>query len=342
MKKIVALILASTMSLGLLVGCGSNSAAGSGNDAQGKDSGNGEKVVIRIGHAQNEQSDWHLALEEFKKSVEEQSDGSMTVEIYASETLGNEMDNIASVQQGNCEGVVSGDSMSNWTPYAALLAMPYAINSLDDLITIASSDEVGGVIEEKIIENVKLHPVGFFIRTARNLTSNKKVESIDDMKGLKIRVPNNPLHVKLWNAFGASATPMAQSEVFSALQNGTIDAQENPYANILANNLQEVQDYLVKTEHIFSWIYVLLGEDFWQTLTEEQQGIINTAAEAMQKFQWDYIKNAAADQEAQLQETMEFIDIDKTPLMEISKQVLKEELEPDVYELYLKMVDMNA
>ena len=84
MKKIVALILASTMSLGLLVGCGSNSAAGSGNDAQGKDSGNGEKVVIRIGHAQNEQSDWHLALEEFKKSVEEQSDGSMTVEIYAS------------------------------------------------------------------------------------------------------------------------------------------------------------------------------------------------------------------------------------------------------------------
>lgn len=337
MKKIVALMLASTMSLGLLVGCGSNSAAGSG-----KDSGNGEKVVIRIGHAQNEQSDWHLALEEFKKSVEEQSDGSMVVEIYASETLGNEMDNIASVQQGNCEGVVSGDSMSNWTPYAALLGMPYAINSLDDLITIASSDEIGGVIEEKIIENVKLHPVGFFIRTARNLTSNKKVESIDDMKGLKIRVPNNPLHVKLWNAFGASATPMAQSEVFSALQNGTIDAQENPYANILANNLQEVQKYLVKTEHVFSWIYVLLGEDFWQTLTEEQQGIINTAAEAMQKFQWDYIKNAAAEQEAQLQGTMEFIDIDKAPLQEISKQVLKEELEPDVYDLYLKMVDMNA
>ena len=342
MKKALAFVLALAALLCALTACAPKQSAQSTTESNALTTGTDSPIVIRIGHAQNEDGDWHKSLEVFKERVETLSEGSIKVELYANETLGAEMDNITAIQQGNCEGVLSGDTMSNWTPYAALLAMPYAASSMDSLIEIASSEEIGGVIEEQIRQNVKLHPIGFFIRSARNLTANKKIESIDDLKGLKVRVPNNPLHISLWNAFGASATPLAWGEVFSALQNGTIEAQENPYANIISANLPEVQHYLIKTEHVYSWIYILLGEDFWNSLTEEQQTIINTAADEMQTFQWQYLKDEVANQEAQLQEVMEFIEVDKAPFIEIAKQVLEEQLDPEIYDLYLKMVDMNS
>ena len=342
MKKALAFVLALAALLCALTACAPKQFAQSTTESNASTTGTDSPIVIRIGHAQNEDGDWHKSLEVFKERVETLSEGSIKVELYANETLGAEMDNITAIQQGNCEGVLSGDTMSNWTPYAALLAMPYAATSMDSLIEIASSEEIGGVIEEQIRQNVKLHPIGFFIRSARNLTANKKIESIDDLKGLKVRVPNNPLHISLWNAFGASATPLAWSEVFSALQNGTIEAQENPYANIISANLPEVQQYLIKTEHVYSWIYILLGEDFWSSLTEEQQTIINTAADEMQAFQWQYLKDEVANQEAQLQEVMEFIEVDKAPFVEIAKQVLEKQLDPEIYDLYLKMVDMNG
>ena len=342
MKKALAFVLALAALLCALTACAPKQSAQSTTESNASTTGTDSPIVIRIGHAQNEDGDWHKSLEVFKERVETLSEGSIKVELYANETLGAEMDNITAIQQGNCEGVLSGDTMSNWTPYAALLAMPYAASSMDSLIEIASSEEIGGVIEEQIRQNVKLHPIGFFIRSARNLTANKKIESIDDLKGLKVRVPNNPLHISLWNAFGASATPLAWGEVFSALQNGTIEAQENPYANIISANLPEVQHYLIKTEHVYSWIYILLGEDFWNSLTEEQQTIINTAADEMQTFQWQYLKDEVANQEAQLQEVMEFIEVDKAPYIEIAKQVLEEQLDPEIYDLYLKMVDMNS
>lgn len=342
MKKALAFVLALAALLCALTACAPKQSAQSTTESNASTTGTDSPIVIRIGHAQNEDGDWHKSLEVFKERVETLSEGSIKVELYANETLGAEMDNITAIQQGNCEGVLSGDTMSNWTPYAALLAMPYAASSMDSLIEIASSEEIGGVIEEQIRQNVKLHPIGFFIRSARNLTANKKIASIDDLKGLKVRVPNNPLHISLWNAFGASATPLAWGEVFSALQNGTIEAQENPYANIISANLPEVQHYLIKTEHVYSWIYILLGEDFWNSLTEEQQTIINTAADEMQTFQWQYLKDEVANQEAQLQEVMEFIEVDKAPFIEIAKQVLEEQLDPEIYDLYLKMVDMNS
>ena len=347
MKKLISLALTCTMTLTLLAGCGNPTSSIGSTDVSGNSDSStpadpvGDPIVLRIGHSQGENSDWQLGLEEFKKDLEARTDGQITVEIYPSDTLGNENDNITSIQQGLCEGVLSGEALAGWTPYASLVSMPYAVNSLDDLITIASSEEVGGVIESEIIKSAKLHPIGFFIRSARNLTSNKEVNSIEDLKGLKLRVPNNNITVNLWNAYGASATPMAWTEVFTSLQNGTLDAQENPYSNIISNNIQEVQKYLIKTEHTYSWIYVLIGEDVWQSMTADQQAAVEASAQVAMDFQHQYLKDEVANQEATLREQMTFIDIDKTPFIEITKEVLANELEAEVYELYMKMVEMN-
>jgi len=344
-KKLFGLLLTAVLAASFLTACGSkgNPPAETSKEPAGAPAAaeSAEPIVLRIGHSQGENSDWQLALEEFKKDLEARTENQIQVEIYPSDTLGNETDNITGIQQGVCEGVLSGETLANWTPYASLVSMPYAVNSLDDLIAIAGSEEVGAVIEQEIIDNAKLHPIGFFIRSARNLTSSKEVRSIEDLKGLKLRVPNNPITVSLWNAYGASATPMNWSEVFTSLQNGTLDAQENPYANIISNNIQEVQDYLIKTEHTYSWIYVLIGEDVWQSMTGEQQAAVEASAQVMMDFQHNYLKDEVANQEAQLKEEMTFIEIDKAPFIEITKKVLADQLDPEIYEIYLKMVEMN-
>jgi TRAP-type C4-dicarboxylate transport system substrate-binding protein len=237
--------------------------------------------------------------------------------------------------------VLSGDSMVNWAPYAAAVALPYAMkNGYDDVVKALSRPDIGGVIEKDIVENVKLKPLGYFLRSARNLTANRKVEKYSDLKGLKMRIANNPLHQKLWTAFGASANPMNWSEVFSALQNGTIEAQENPYAQIISANIYEAQKYLIQTEHIYTWIYVLIGVDIWNNLSPDHQKAIQEAADIMTKFQHDYHKNEVKDQETFLKSKMQFITIDKTPFIETSKKVLKEELSPELYAIYEKMLNL--
>lgn len=352
MKGRIAFLITAAMLAASLAGCGGSGTSASPTDntsaadngAQASDSSvpaAEDPVVLRIGHSQGETGDWHLALLEFKKDLEARTEGGITVEIYPNETLGNELDNVTSIQQGLCEGVLSGEALSNWTDTAALVSLPYAANSIDDMIRIASSEEIGGVIEQKIEENAHLHAIGFLVRSARNLTSNREIRSFDDVKGLKIRVPNNNLSVALWNAFGAAATPMAWSEVFTSLQNGTLEAQENPYSSILSNNIQEVQKYLIKTEHTYSWIYVLLGEEVWDSLSAEQQTAVEASSKVMMDFQQQFLKDDIANQEAQLAEQMTIIEIDKTPFIEAAKSVLEEQLSEENYELYLKMTEMN-
>ena len=298
----------------------------------------GGTLVLRVGHSQNDQGDWHKALEFFKKDLAERTNGAIDVQIFASETLGSEIDNITSIHQGTAEMVVSGDSMVNWAPFAAALGLPYALSGYDAMIKAVEDPEIGGAIAQNIVDNALLRPVGYFLRSARNLTSNKKVEKYADLRGLKMRIANNPVHQKLWNAFGASANPMNFSEVFSALQNGTIDAQENPYAQIIAANLFEVQKYLVKTEHVYSWIYVLIGEELWQSLPQDQRDAIVASGKAMSAFQRDYHLKEVSQQEEFLKGRMEFIDIDKAPFVEEAKKVMKDVLEPELFAIYEKMV----
>lgn len=300
-----------------------------------------KKIVLRVGHAQNEKGDWQKGLEVFAKEASERTKAEVEVQIFPNETLGRELDNITSIHQGTAEMVLSGDSMVNWAPYAAAVALPYAMkNGYSDVEKALARPDIGGVIEKDIIENVKLKPLGYFLRSARNLTANRKVEKYADLRGLKMRIANNPLHQKLWSAFGASANPMNWSEVFSALQNGTIEAQENPYAQIISANIYEVQKYLVLTEHIYTWIYVLVGVDVWNKLSPSQQAALQESADIATKFQHDYHKNEVREQEEFLKGKMEFISIDKTPFIETSKKVLKTELSPELYAIYEKMLNL--
>lgn len=239
------------------------------------------QTTLKLGHLANEQNTWHLASVKFAEELAALTDGRITVEVFPNESLGREIDLINGMQLGTVDMTITGESLQNWAPMAALLAVPYAYRSLEHMDEVASG-EIGEQIKAQIIERAQIRPIAHFARGPRNLTSNRPITSPDELNGLKLRVPNVPLFVDVWRALGAAPTPMAFSEVFTSLQNGTIDAQENPLALIKSANFNEVQRYINKTEHVRSWIYLTISEMTWNRLSPADREAVMEAARRAQ------------------------------------------------------------
>ncbi|GIX13424.1 MAG: C4-dicarboxylate ABC transporter substrate-binding protein [Paracoccaceae bacterium] len=270
-----------------------------------------QELTLKLGHLANEQNSWHKAAVRFGEELAALTGGRITVEIYPNESLGKEMDLINGMQLGTVDMTITGESLQNWAPMAALLAVPYAYKNLEEMDAVASG-EIGDRIEQQIIEKARIRPIAYFARGPRNLTSNRPITSPGDLAGLKLRVPNVPLFVDVWRALGAQPVPMAFSEVFTALQNGTIDAQENPLALIYSANFNEVQKYVNLTEHVRSWIYLTISELTWSKLSDADREAVTEAARRAQAYERELF---LADEErlaAILQEKgMTFVEVDK-------------------------------
>jgi tripartite ATP-independent transporter DctP family solute receptor len=242
------------------------------------------EITLKLGHLANEENIWHKASLKFAEEVAALTDGRVEVKVFPNETLGKEIDLINGMQLGTVDMTITGESLQNWAPMAALLAIPYGYTSLDHMDSVAAGN-IGKQIEQQIIERAQIRPLAYFARGPRNLTSNRPIKSPDELNGLKLRVPNVPLFVKVWDELGAQPTPMAFSEVFTSLQNGTIDAQENPLALIKSASFFEVQKYVNLTEHVRSWIYLTIGEQSFAKLTPEDQKAVQEAAKRAQAYE---------------------------------------------------------
>ncbi|MEO1090494.1 MAG: TRAP transporter substrate-binding protein [Pseudomonadota bacterium] len=295
-------------------------------------------VTLKLGHLANEQNTWHKAALKFAEEVATLTDGTVEVQVFPNESLGKEMDLINGMQLGTVDMTITGESLQNWAPMAALLAVPYAYTSLEQMDEVASG-AIGGEIETQILERAQIRPLTYFARGPRNLTSNRPITSPDELDGLKLRVPNVPLFVETWRASGAQPTPMAFSEVFTALQNGTIDAQENPLALIKSASFFEVQSHVNLTEHVRSWIYLAIGEPSFQKLDAEQQAAIIEAAQRAQAYE----RELFLEDEQQLRQDLEnagmtFVDVDKAAFAADAKDAVlagvKDELKPTVEQLF--------
>ncbi|MBP1853405.1 TRAP transporter substrate-binding protein [Rhizobium halophytocola] len=299
---------------------------------------NAADVTLKLGHLANEDNIWNKASLYFGEQVKKLSDGRIEVKVYPNETLGKEMDLINGMQLGTVDMTITGESLQNWAPKAALLAVPYAYSSLEQMDKVASG-EVGKEIEQQIIEKARVRPIAYFARGPRNLTSNKPIKTPDDLNGLKMRVPNVPLFVDTWRALGANPVPMAFSEVFTSLQNGTIDGQENPLALIKSASFAEVQKYVNLTQHVRSWIYLTISEKTFEGLSEEDQKAVLEAGKMTQAYERDLFTK----DEEQLRKDLEaagmtFVDVDQAAFKEKAKPaVLKsvpEDLRPTVEKLF--------
>lgn len=243
-----------------------------------------QEVTLKLGHLANEQNSWHKASLKFAEEVATRTEGRVAVEVFPNDSLGREIDLINGMQLGTVEMTITGESLQNWAPKAALLAIPYGYTSLEHMDSVAGG-EIGKEVEEQIIERAQIRPLAYFARGPRNLTANRAITTPAELNRMRMRVPNVPLFVDVWTALGAQPTPMAFSEVFTSLQNGTIAGQENPLALIQSASFNEVQSHVNVTEHVRSWIYLTIAEQVWTKLSEEDQGHLLEAARITQEFE---------------------------------------------------------
>lgn len=290
--------------------------------------------TLKLGHVANEAHVWHQAFAHFADTVNEKSNGRLNIDIYPNSQLGAERDVISGIQLGTVDMTMSGETLQNWAPKAALLAVPYAIRDSEHMAKVANG-EIGHEIEKQITERTGLVPITWFERGARNLTSNKPVTTPADLKGMTLRVPNVPIFVSTWSALGAKPTPMAFSEVFTALQQGTVHGQENPLSLIQSASFFEVQKYVNKTEHVRSWIYVLIGKRQLDKLPQDLQTILLDSAKEMHTYEHKLAVEAEAKLIDELKaEGMQFHDVDQEKFRELAIPAVKNSLKGDVLALF--------
>lgn len=297
-----------------------------------------QDMTLKLGHLANEQNAWHLASVKFAEELSTLTEGRIAVEIFPNESLGKEIDLINGMQLGTVDMTITGESLQNWAPMAALLAVPYAYASTEHMDEVAGG-EIGDQIKAQIVEKAQIRPIAYFARGPRNLTSNRPIAHPDDLNGQKMRVPNVPLFVDVWNALGANPTPMAFSEVFTSLQNGTIGSQENPLALIRSANFNEVQSHVNLTQHVRSWIYLTIAESTWQKLSAEDQGLVMEAAARAQAFERGLLDSSLADDRAHLEANgMTFVEVDGAAYAAAAKDAVlanvNDEIKPIVEGLF--------
>lgn len=296
--------------------------------------------TLKFGHLANEENIWNKAAERFKQVVEEESDGRIDVQIFPNEQLGTEMEVINSIQLGTADMTITGESLQNWAPKAAMMAVPYAFRDSEHLRKAVEGD-IGKQIEQQIEEKAGLVPIAWFERGPRELTSNRPIKKPSDLDGLRLRVPNVPLFVDTWQALGAQPTPMAFSEVFTSLQQGTIDAQENPLSLIESASFNEVQDYVNVTDHVRSWIYVVIGKKKLESMPENLQEAVLDAAQQMQSYEAKLFSEDQKRLRNALEEAgMEFVEVDQKAFADKAEPAVKASLNDEQQKLYEAIQDL--
>lgn len=320
------------------VACGNgntNSGANSGGSSGGED----KKVKLRLGHITGESDAWHVGALKFAELVKEKSNGTVEVEIYPSSTLGNDRDLIEGMQLGSVDFALVAGVLSNFYEPYSILELPYLFRDQDHLEKVLYGD-VGKQMKEDLLTNAQIRGLEFWVRGPRELTSNKKVESVDDLKGLKVRVPEIPASIAAWKAMGANPTPMAFGEVYSSLQTGVIDGQENPLAFIASNKIQEVQDYLVMTNHVYGYVMLTMSDITYSKLSEAQQKAVEEAAKEATQFENELVAKQEAELMAFMKESgVTIIEPDTAPFMEKAMTVHEEFANKYGKELYDSIVN---
>jgi len=288
------------------------------------------EMTLKLGHLANEQNSWHKAAVKFGAELSRLTDGRIAVEVFPNESLGKEIDLINGMQLGTVDMTITGESLQNWAPMAALLAVPYAYRSIDHMDEVAGGT-IGQQIKKQIIEKVKIRPIAYFARGPRNLTSNRPIRSPKDLQGLKMRVPNVPLFVDVWKSLGANPGPMAFSEVFTSLQNGTIQAQENPLALIRSANFNEVQSHVNMTEHVRSWIYLTIAQTTWDKLSKADRKAVLEAARLAQAYERGLFEASLEADRAYLEaKGMSFVAVDGQAFQRKDKDAVLKNVNPDI------------
>lgn len=268
-----------------------------------------EPVNLRLAHVVNEQDGFHAAAVKFQELVSERSDGAITVEIFPNATLGDERTLLEGMQIGTIDmGVITNGPVSNFVEDIAVFEMPFLFPSAEKAYEILDGP-IGQELLGRLSE-VNLKGLAYAERGFRNLTNSERpINTPADVEGLQIRVMENPVYIDTFRELGADAIPMAWTEALTAMQQNTIDGQENPVGVVYSFKLNETQTNMTMTRHSYAPAIIVMGQSVWNGLDTEAQDIIQVAAQEAAEYERALNAELEAEQLQALREAgMNIID----------------------------------
>lgn len=330
-KKIVMAMLAALV-LVIMAACSSDAEPEAEAEGEGK---SGEKHTINIAYGNQPDEPIGQMASKWKELAEEKSEGQLELKLYPSSQLGSEKDVVEQAIMGNNVIVLGGyDFLMDYVPDVGILTGPYLVEDIDDLVYLTKTDwfeEIREDLREEKIEVV----VPDTIYGERHLMTNEKVLTPEDLNGMKIRVPNNQMSIKTFEAMGASATPTPLGDLYTSLQQGLIDGAENPLPVLQGVKTQEVSKHVSLTGHqkfITPWVG---GTEFLDTIPEELLTILSETGAEANEFGRTVLEEEVASVKAEFEEAgVEFHEIDTEPFKENVLSVYEEfpEWTPGLYD----------
>ncbi|PIE67534.1 MAG: C4-dicarboxylate ABC transporter [Deltaproteobacteria bacterium] len=235
-------------------------------------------VVLKISHVESTKDTLQQTGLMFEKYVEKNTKGSIDVQLYPNSELANDVESVEGCIYGTIQmALPSTAQISNYQASYGILDMPFIFKDLNTAFS-AVDGELGNRLKADAVKS-GLHVLGFYFIGNRSVTNNRKpIQTPADMKGLDIRVMESAVYIATMKALGANPTPMAFSELYTALQQGAVDGQENGPSIVYNYKFYEVQKYYSLTDHTVGFGVVTMGESFFSSLTKEQQEVIEKAA----------------------------------------------------------------
>lgn len=308
MKKLTSVLLVLALVFSLTACGSSTSSSTSSSPSSGSDVGEKDwEGTLRIGDNWGASHPMAAAIENvFKKEIEEKSGGKIQVDVKHDGLLGNEADLWTAVRDGSIQAAVVGTPMNQEFTMMLISDWPFLYRDLDQARKVWTESDVSTFVNDEFHKKFpEVQILGWGPNSARTFTSNKPLTKVDDFVGQLFRMPGNPIHQGIVESLGASHTVIALGELYTALETGTVDGQDNGMVTVLAQNFDKVQKYLYETNHIIATLEIVVNEKFLEGLSENQRKIVKDAALATAKQAWaDYIASVDKDREALIAEGM--------------------------------------
>lgn len=334
MKKVLSIMLVLVLVLSMFTACG-----GGNEEPEATGEGGGPEYTIRFAHIENEFTACAQGVQLFKKYVEEGSDGRIAVEILGSGSMGGEREIIESITMGNLEaGMAMSSLLTTYLPDWNIFDLPFVFKDRADWAAKVDG-ELGKLLADET-SSIHLKVLSYFDGGFRVISNNKRpIVTMDDTKGIKVRVGESTLMIDTEKALGTNPIPMAFGEIYTALQQGTIDGVDTSVVYVMDGNFQEVTKYCSLTNHSALQMVTFINQDYFDSLPEDLQQVILDAA-AKTTVEQRQIAVEVDEQAMQVMkdagmEINEISDDVKQQMIEATKPVAegyRDQIDPKVFE----------
>lgn len=327
-KKSYFLLLILLLFNMIAAACGGGSNSGQTSSREKKDKlvedAGGETFNLKAGHSLTEDHPYHIGLTQIAENVKERTDGRVNIEVFPLSQLGAERELTEALTLGTADMSISSTApIANFYPEIGIVDLPFLFESREHAYKVLDG-EIGQELLNGM-EDVGIVGLAWGENGFRHITNAKKpIEKPEDLKGLKIRTQENPIHLDAFTALGAKPTPMAWTEALTALQQGVVDAQENPIVVADTYKLYEAnQKYMTLTGHVYSPAVIMFSKSVWDTLPAEYQDILSEEGKKAGDLIRELIEKSDEDSLKLVKENgMEVLeDVDVAPFRKAIKSV---------------------